>query len=45
VAYLKKHNLRETNDPVGGSRSKRREEPTAPKETASWVEKPLDAMM
>jgi putative FmdB family regulatory protein len=43
--YLKEHNLIETNDPIKGSRSKRREEPTVGLDRASWTERPQDARM
>ncbi len=43
--YLKEHNLIETNDPIGGSRSKRREEPKVGPDRASWTERPQDARM
>ena len=38
--WLKENNLMETNDPVGGSRNKRREAPPTPRESAQWIDNP-----
>lgn len=44
VKYLREHNLMETNDPVGGSRSKRREPPPRRvQEQATWQDMPAHA--
>lgn len=44
MKYLREHNLMETNDPVGGSRSKRREPPPRRvEEQASWQDMPAHA--